>query len=76
MARGEFATGDADHVGYGLVEEKLPEVGYVGWDGLFLTLSSVGSLHVDYFPSELRGFRMAERSMTDNKDEQAHVSLC
>ena len=68
--------GDADHVGYGLVEEKLPEVGYAGWDGSFLTLSSVGSLHADYFLSELRNFRGAERSMRDNEHEQAHNCLC
>ena len=62
--------GDADHVGYGLVEEKLPEVGYAGWYGSFLTLSSVRSLHADYFPSEFRNFRGPERSTRTNGDEQ------
>ena len=71
----EFAMGYADHVGHGLVEEKLPEVGYAELDSLFLSFSSVGSLHADYFPSELRNFRGAERLTRSNGDEQAHDCL-
>ena len=37
MAKGLFAMGDADHVGYGLVEEKLPEVGYGMLHGMVCT---------------------------------------
>lgn len=60
VTRGELLMGEADHVGYGPVEEELPEVGYAGWDGLFLSLSSVGLLHADYFPSGLHSFRVAQ----------------
>ena len=49
---------------------------YAGWDGLFLSLSSVASLHADYFSSELQNFRSAERSMAENEDGQAHGCLC